>query len=271
MFRAHGLRPKRYLGQHFLLDPAAAERIAEIISEPSDGTRDFRILEIGAGTGALTSALANTHLSVTALEIDDDLVRLLRARSDLARVEIVQTDALAFAYEAFAGNRAWRATGNLPYNIGTPLLLNWIEMQRGPERIVVMLQKDVADRLAARPATSAYGSLTLAVQYAMRVERLFTLGPSAFYPRPKVDSTVVRLVRYTKPPVQTKDAQFLLQVTRAAFAYRRKTLANSLRLALNIEPARTSSALRSIGLPAEVRGEQLELAQFAALADHLHD
>ncbi|MBV8726310.1 MAG: hypothetical protein JO233_00880 [Candidatus Eremiobacteraeota bacterium] len=158
----------------------------------------------------------------------------------------------------------------MPYNIATPLLLKVIEMDGGPEQIVVMVQKDVADRLAARPATPAYGSLTLAVQYAMQVERILTLGPRAFYPRPKVDSTVVRLIRHPRAPVHTDDARFLLQVTRAAFAYRRKTLANSLRLALNIEPARTSSALTSIGLNTEVRGEQLELAQFAALANRLH-
>ncbi len=215
--------------------------------------------------------LSKRIFPVTAIEIDEDLVRLLRADPELAAVEIVQADALHFDYEAFAGGRPWRVTGNLPYNIATPLLLRLIEMPGGPEQMVVMLQKDVADRFMAKPSTSAYGSLTLAVQYAMRVERLFTLSPAAFYPRPKVDSTIVRMVRYGEPPVRTSDARFLLQVTRAAFAYRRKTLANSLRLALNIEPARTSSALRSIGLGPEVRGEQLELAQFAALADHLHN
>ena len=225
---------------------------------------------LGAGTGALTAALAKTHLPITAIEIDVELARFLRGAPELAAVEIVQIDALAFDYTSFAGARSWRVTGNLPYNIATPLLMQLIEMDSGPEQIVVMVQKDVADRLAARPATSAYGSLTLAVQYAMQVQRVLTLGPRAFYPRPKVDSTVVRLIRHSQPPVHTEDARFLLQVTRAAFAYRRKTLANSLRLALNIEPARTSSALRSIGLSPEVRGEQLELAQFAALADQLH-
>ena len=227
-------------------------------------------MEIGAGTGALTAALAKTHLPVTAIEIDAELARFLRSAPELSAVEIVQIDALAFDYASFGRLGSWRVTGNLPYNIATPLLLKVIEMDGGPEQIVVMVQKDVADRLAARPATPAYGSLTLAVQYAMQVERILTLGPRAFYPRPKVDSTVVRLIRHPRAPVHTDDARFLLQVTRAAFAYRRKTLANSLRLALNIEPARTSSALTSIGLNTEVRGEQLELAQFAALANRLH-
>ena len=269
--RANRLRPKRYLGQHFLLDSAAAQRIAQIASEPSNGIGDFRILEIGAGTGALTSALAETQRPITAIEIDAELVRSLQAVPELSNVTLLQADALTFDYAGFAAELPWRATGNLPYNIGTPLLLQWVEMQSGPQQIVVMLQKDVADRLAAKPSTAAYGSLTLAVQFVMRIERLFTLRPQAFYPRPKVDSTVVRLVRHAEPPVVTNDAKFLLQVTRAAFAYRRKTLANSLQLALKIEPARTRSALNSIGLGPEVRGEQLELAQFAAFADHLHD
>jgi len=227
-------------------------------------------LEIGAGTGALTTILAQSDHPLTAIEIDADLAHFLQGLPELAAVEIVQTDALAFDFARFGKGRRWRVTGNLPYNIGTPLLLQLVEMQEGPEQIIVMLQKDVADRLAARPATPAYGSLTLATQYAMQIERLFSLGPHAFYPRPKVDSTVVRLIRHPQPPVHSADARFLLQVTRAAFAYRRKTLANSLRLALGIEPARTSSALRSIGLGPEVRGEQLELVQFAAIADHLH-
>ena len=270
-FRALGTRPKRYLGQHFLIDSAAAQRIATIVNEPSsNGDGEFHILEIGAGTGALTTALAQRDRRLTAIEIDADLVRFLRGLPELSAVQIVQADALAFDYAQFGSGSRWRVTGNLPYNIGTPLLLHLIEMQAGPDQIIVMLQKDVADRLAARPATPAYGSLTLATQYAMRVERVFSLGPHAFYPRPKVDSTVVRMIRHPQAPVHTANAQFLLQVTRAAFAYRRKTLANSLRLALGIEPARTSSALKSIGLGPEVRGEELELAQFAAIADHLH-
>jgi 16S rRNA (adenine1518-N6/adenine1519-N6)-dimethyltransferase len=226
-------------------------------------------LEIGAGTGALTQALLGVAPEVTALEIDSDLVGLLRTLPALAAAHIIQADALTFDYAAFGGRRPWLVTGNLPYNIATPLLLRLIEMESGPEQLVVMIQKDVAQRLAARPATPAYGSLTLTVQYAMQVERLFSLGPQAFYPRPKVESTIVRLVRRSEPPVRARNAQFLLQVTRAAFAYRRKTLANSLRLALHVEPAHTAAALRSIGLRPEVRGEELDLAQFAAVADAL--
>jgi 16S rRNA (adenine1518-N6/adenine1519-N6)-dimethyltransferase len=159
-------------------------------------------------------------------------------------------------------------TGNLPYNIATPLIMRFIEMQNGPHVLVVMVQKEVADRFAARPATPAYGSLSVAVQYAMRVEKAFTLKPGAFYPRPKVDSTVVRLARREERAAVTDEHRFL-QVVRAAFAYRRKTLANSLSLALGVQRAAVAQALEQIGLDTEIRGEQLALADFARLADRL--
>lgn len=267
--QALGLRPKKHLGQHFLVDGAAAMRIAHVAIEGSSNDGPFPILEIGAGTGALTQALVDLGVDVTALEIDPNLVAYLQATPSLGRARIMHADALAFDYGSFAAGLPWRLTGNLPYNIATPLLLRLIELPRGPQAMIVMLQSDVAQRLAAKPATPAYGSLTLAVQYAMHVERLFCVGPQAFYPRPKVDSTVVRLSRHAQPPVSARDPRFLLQVTRAAFAYRRKTLANSLQLALNIERARTAAALKSIGLYPEIRGEELELAQFAALVDRL--
>ncbi len=132
-----------------------------------------------------------------------------------------------------------------------------------------MVQKEVAERFSARPATPAYGSLSVAVQYAMHVEKAFTLKPGAFYPRPKIDSTVVRLVRRAVPAVQVADEHRFLQVVRAAFAYRRKTLANSLALSLGVQRAAVAQVLQQIGLDTEIRGEQLAIADFARLTDHL--
>jgi 16S rRNA (adenine1518-N6/adenine1519-N6)-dimethyltransferase len=133
----------------------------------------------------------------------------------------------------------------------------------------VMIQKDVADRLAAKPATAAYGSLSVAVQYAMHVERAITLGVNSFYPAPKVQSTVVQLVRRTQPAVQPRDLTLFRKVVRAAFAYRRKTLANSLILALNLDRATVARALAQSNLAPEERGERLALDDFARLADAL--
>ncbi|MBC5815147.1 MAG: ribosomal RNA small subunit methyltransferase A [Candidatus Eremiobacteraeota bacterium] len=263
------MRPRKSLGQNFLVDSGAAMRIAKAAVEGSSQDEPFRVLEIGPGTGALTQALLEIHDDVTAIDVDTKMIEILQSRCELQSAQIVHADALTFDYAGFAGTKRWRATGNLPYNIATPLMMQLIEMQNGPEQLVFMIQKDVAARLIARPSTPAYGSLSLAVQFGMRVERLFNLGPSVFYPRPKVDSTVVRLTRHAQPPVEVRDVHLLMQVVRGAFAYRRKTLANSLQLALGIPRARVAEALQRIDSSPEIRGEQLSLEQFAALSDSL--
>jgi 16S rRNA (adenine1518-N6/adenine1519-N6)-dimethyltransferase len=247
------------------MDGGAVRRIA-VLCAPEAGARVF---EIGAGTGALTKALVERDARVTAVEIDPDLVEILRARSDLARAEIVEADALAFDYDAATGDESWCAAGNLPYNVATPLVLRWLGLAHPPDRIVAMLQRDVADRLVARPSTPQYGSLTVFVNYAVHVRRAFVLGPNVFYPRPKVDSAVVVMERRAEPAVAVRDRAFFLQVVRAAFAYRRKTLANSLSLAIDIERSRTQAALASLGIDTEIRAEQLDLGEFGALADCL--
>jgi 16S rRNA (adenine1518-N6/adenine1519-N6)-dimethyltransferase len=247
------------------MDAGAARRIAAACDPASLPNA----LEVGAGTGALTRALLEAGARVRALEIDPELVAILREREDLAAAEVIQTDALAYDYARAYGDEPWCATGNLPYNVATPLLLQWIGLTSPPRRIVVMVQRDVADRFTARPGTAAYGSLTLAVGYAMSVKRAFVLGPESFYPRPKVDSAVVVMERHPVPPVTVADVPFMLQVVRAGFAYRRKTLANSLALALDIQRSRVQAALERLGIDTEIRGEQLDLDAYAALSDEL--
>jgi len=247
------------------MDRGAAARIAAACA----GQPIARVFEIGAGTGALTGALAEIGIPVTALEIDPDLIEILRERADLAAVEILQADALTFDYDAATAGRPWCAAGNLPYNIATPLIVGWFEGSNPPSRIVAMVQLDVANRLVARPSTPQYGSLTLLANYWTTVRRAFTLGPNLFYPRPKVDSAVVVLERRSAPAVAVRDRTFFLQVVRAAFAYRRKTLANSLSLALGIDRPRTQAALAALNIDSEIRAEQLDLGAFGALADIL--
>ncbi len=249
------------------MDGGAIARIARLATSPSEVPQDFRVLEIGAGTGALTAALHALHGDVTVVEVDDDMVRILRERDDLAGVTVEHRDAKTFDYRSFAAGAAWRAVGNLPYNVATPLITNFAEMDGGPAIVVAMIQKDVADRLIAKPSTPAYGSLSVAVQYTMHVERAFTLRPSAFHPRPKVDSTVVRLVRRDAPAAPVHSLARFRQVVRGAFAYRRKTLANSLALAIDVRREDVSRALERIGIDPEIRGEQLSIADFARLAD----
>lgn len=252
------------MGQHFLADRGAARRIAALCIE--GGLLD--LFEIGAGTGVLTEALVEAGARVAAVEVDPDMTQILASRVELAGVRVMQEDALSFDYDTVTPER-WCACGNLPYNIATPLVLRWLDLARPPERIVVMIQRDVADRFTAKPSTPAYGSLTVALALSTRIRRAFVLGPPAFYPRPKVDSAVVVMERLADPPVPVRDRAFLLQVVRAAFAYRRKTLANSLALALGIARARTQCSLAALGLDTEIRAEQLDLGAFAALAGDL--
>ena len=275
MLEQFGYKPKKRLGQNFLMDMGAARRIARLAVEGWAPVQDAepsalqRVIEIGAGTGQLTQALIELGADVTAIELDPEMVRVLQSRPELANAAVLHHDALTFDYESYGAGRPWSATGNLPYNVATPLMLKLIEMPHGPQTIVVMIQKDVADRLVAKPSTPAYGSLTIAVQYAMHVERAFTLGPNVFYPRPKVDSTVVRMTRRLEPAVRARSERRFMQVVRAAFAYRRKTLANSLSLALELSRADVAAALERIGLDTEIRGEQLAIGDFARLSDAL--
>jgi 16S rRNA (adenine1518-N6/adenine1519-N6)-dimethyltransferase len=265
LLAAHGLRPKKSLGQNFLMDAGTSARIARLaVDAPGD-----RVLEVGAGTGSLTAALHAAGADLTAFDLDDNLVDVLRAREDLPGVRIEHGDAFAYDYASYAGSAPWRVAGNLPYNIATPLLIALAQMERPPERIVAMIQKDVADRLLAKPGTAAYGSLTVALAVTMRVERAFNVAPGQFFPRPKVVSSVVVLHRLPAPLVPPPDRRRFEQVVRGAFAYRRKTLANSLALALELPRERIAAALLALDLDADIRGEALDLQTFAALADAL--
>ncbi len=249
------------------MDVGVSRRIA-LLCVPTPGAH---IVEVGAGTGALTAALLREGADVTALEIDPDLVEILHERDDLRAARIVAADALEFDFESEAGGRPWTAAGNLPYNVATPLITRLLQLRNAPERIVAMIQRDVAERLVAKPSSPQYGSLTLFVAFHASVRRAFVLGPSAFYPKPGVDSAVVVLERHVRPPIEVRDRAFFLQVVRGAFAYRRKTLANALALSLAIERERTQAALASLGIDSEIRAEQLDLGAFGALADSLAD
>lgn len=262
-----GVRPRKRYGQNFLVNASAARRIARLAVA---GTApETRVFEIGAGTGVLTLALTQENAHLTALEIDPRLVELLRARDDLPGAQIVEGDALTFDYRAWAGDRPWIVAGNLPYNIATPVIMRLIEMDGGPDSLTVTIQKDVAARLIATPGTPEYGSLSIAVQFAMHVDVALTLAPNSFFPAPKVRSSVVRLVRRDHTAATPRDIAIFWKVVRGAFAYRRKTLVNSLALALDTDRATIGRALERSNLSPELRGERLYLGDFARLADAL--
>ncbi len=260
--RRFDLAADKRLGQHFLVDPAILARIAAAAA-PLAG---LTVLEVGPGPGGLTRALlASDADRVVAIEADRRCVAALAelARASDGRLEVVAGDALAHDRRALAPGPA-AIVANLPYNIATELIVRWLRAPAGLVRVVVLVQREVADRLAAAPGSGAYGRLSVLAQWAARVEALFALPPGAFRPPPKVRSKVVRLTPYAEPPIPARLAA-LERVTAAAFGQRRKMLRSSL-ARLGRDPAELCAAA---GLDPTRRAETLSVAEFAALANAL--
>lgn len=250
------LARKRF-GQHFLHDRGVLDRIVqEIAPQP-----DQALLEIGPGRGALTERLVGKSRTLDAVEIDRDLVALLRHRlGNTPGFELHESDALEFDFGALAARRGQRlrVIGNLPYNISTPLLFHVAAAHEHIDDLHVMLQKEVIDRIAAAPGSSEYGRLTVMLSPWIEARHLFDVGPGAFTPAPRVWSAVARLV-IRREPAFTVPRAFARTVS-AAFSQRRKTLRNALRSVMDIE------AITAAGIDPGVRPETLSPAQFAALA-----
>jgi 16S rRNA (adenine1518-N6/adenine1519-N6)-dimethyltransferase len=257
--------PKKRFGQHFLISPTILRGILRL----AELAPDDMVVEIGAGTGTLTEALASRAGRVLALELDRDLVPPLRQRfADRPGVEIIHTDALTFDFAELPA--PIKVVANLPYSTAVPILTRVLERRSRVHRAVVMLQREVAQRLYAKPGTKAYGSLTLLTQWYATVERGFDVPPAAFSPPPKVMSTVVRITPHPTPPVVVQDEAWLFRIIHAAFAQRRKMLANALRHAFqSLEPSILRQTLERNGIAAARRGETLSLEEFARLSDAL--
>ena len=258
----HGVRPTKSLGQNFLIDPNLARAVA---AEASLGPGD-RVVEIGAGLGSLTVALAATGAQVLAVEFDRRLIPALEEiTSGLANVEVRQADALATAWGTELGGEAWTLCANLPYNIAVPLVLTVLQEAPQVTRLVVMVQREVGERLAASPGDEAYGAVSVRVAYRARASVVRRVPPSVFWPRPKVASVVVTLERLARPPVDAEPDR-LWRVVDAGFAERRKTMRNGLRrLGLSAEEAR--ALLAACGVEPNARAEELGLESFAAIAE----
>ena len=251
-------RPRKRFGQHFLRDPSVLERIvAAIRPVPGD-----HLVEIGPGLGALTRPLLVAVGELDAVELDRDLLEPLRAHcADIGRLRLHHADALKFDFAALRGTGPrLRVVGNLPYNISTPLLFHLLDQASHLRDLHFMLQQDVVERMAAGPGEEAYGRLSVMLQYRCQVEPLFTVGPEAFRPPPKVRSAVVRLVPRETLPVAVRDERLFAEVVRRAFAQRRKTLRNALRGWLDI------AQIEAAGVNPGARPETLDLAAFAALS-----
>ena len=251
-------RPRKRFGQHFLRDRMIIQRIAATLAPRTEE----RVVEIGPGEGVLTRELLQYIKPLHAIELDRDLAAHLRETFPSDQLIVHQADALNFDFCQLAPpNTRLRLVGNLPYNISTPLLFHLLDQAHCIDDMLFMLQKEVVLRLAAKPDTSDYGRLSVMAQYRLRVEPLFDVPPTAFYPSPKVDSMVVRLVPRRTAPVEIKNTDDFARIVRAAFASRRKTLRNNLKETMEI------GVLETLGIDPNRRAETLTLAEFAAIAN----
>jgi 16S rRNA (adenine1518-N6/adenine1519-N6)-dimethyltransferase len=261
-----GLAPRKRWGQNFLVREELAERIVELARVRDEDD----VVEIGPGAGALTSRLASRARHVTAVEKDAGLAALLREElGDLPRLDIVEGDFLAFDLEAEAARRntdRLAIVGNIPYYVTTPILERLFEHKRVVRSAVLLVQKEYAERLGAAADTPAYGSLTLFARYHALLEPLLTVRASAFWPRPDVDSMLVRMMLRDQPPVEVPSEALLFRIIRGSFHMRRKQLANTLESALDLPKEKVLRLARHAGIAPERRGESLTLEEFARLA-----
>ncbi|CAN5895108.1 16S rRNA (adenine(1518)-N(6)/adenine(1519)-N(6))-dimethyltransferaseRsmA [soil metagenome] len=253
----HGVVPKKAYGQHFLADPNLIDKVVSLAGV----TGSDNILEVGAGTGALTSALAATGAHVLAYEVDQRMRPVLEETLAGSRVDVRYEDAMAVDLVDILAGTEWKLVANLPYNVGTPLLLEVLTKVSVVTSAVVMIQGEVADRLVARPATAAYGLPSVVVGLTAVVFDRFHVPPQVFVPSPSVESAVVRLDRVTVPG----DVEGAIRLARAAFNQRRKMLRRS--LAEKVTPDQFAAA----GITSSARPEELTPEQFLDLAGVVSD
>lgn len=271
----HGLTFKKSLGQNFLIDPNI---LRKIVSQ-AGLTKQSAAIEIGPGIGALTEHLARDAGKVLAFEIDQRLLPVLEdTLSPYDNVKVIHSDILKADVEKairedLAGFDDIMVVANLPYYVTTPIILKLL-LEKLPIRgLVVMLQKEVAERITAKPGTKAYGSLSIAIQYYTQAEFAMTVPKAVFMPQPNVDSAVIRMIKRTEPIVNVIDEDFFFTVTRGSFVQRRKTILNNLQSALPDGKAKKEfilEALEQAGIDPARRGETLSIKEFGLLADKLY-
>ena len=268
----YGFTFQKKFGQNFLIDTHVLEKIISAAGI----TKNDCVLEIGPGIGTMTQYLAENAGHVVAVEIDRNLIPILKETlADYDNVTVINEDILRVDIKALAeeynGGKPIKVVANLPYYITTPIIMGLFESGVPIDNITVMVQKEVADRMKEGPGSKDYGALSLAVQYYAEPEIVANVPPNCFIPRPNVGSAVIRLTRHKEMPVEVKDPALMFKIIRASFNQRRKTLQNGLGNApeLPYTKEQIAAAIAEMGLTPTIRGEALSLAQFAQLSDIL--
>lgn len=260
---AHGHKARKRFGQNFLHDHHVIDKIVRAINPKHSDA----LVEIGPGMGALTEPLLEACGKLDVVELDRDLIPILRTKFfNYPDFRIHEGDALKFDFNTLLqpGQRL-RIVGNLPYNISTPLIFHFLAHHKIVQDMHFMLQKEVVERLAAAPGCADYGRLGIMAQYYCKVEPLFIVGPGSFNPPPKVDSAIVRLRPYEELPYPAKDVKVLQRVVREAFSMRRKTLRNTLKNLISAEQ------IEALGIDTSLRPERLTLQEYVRIADAVTD
>ncbi len=266
LLERYGLRAKKQLGQNFLV----SERALRAIADATVRTDEDWIVEIGAGLGTLTARLVErvTAGKVIALETDPDMIRVLRAElGEVDNLEIEHVDALRYDLRGAASLRKLTVCGNLPYHIASQLLFRVIEARDVIDHAVFMIQKEMADRILAKPATAEYGAIGVMLRTYADITSVIKVAAGSFVPPPKIDSTVIKLVPLPAPRAPVADGDHYSKVVHAAFGQRRKTLRNALRA--QWPDAAVDAALTACAIDGQRRGETLDIPEFARLADAL--
>jgi 16S rRNA (adenine1518-N6/adenine1519-N6)-dimethyltransferase len=253
-------KARKRFGQNFLHDAGIIRRIVACIA-PKEGQH---IVEIGPGKGALTEGIISVTKKMDVVELDRDLIPILRVNLfRYPELTIHEADAMKFDFSALAQNGPIRVVGNLPYNISTPLIFHLLSQAEVISDMHFMLQKEVVDRLAARPGDNLYGRLSVMAQYYCRVDALFIVGPESFDPPPKVDSAIVRMTPHRELPVIADDLKTLEDTVRIGFQQRRKTLRN------NYKGVLTAEDFEQLEIDPSLRPERLDVADFVAIANYI--
>lgn len=259
------IKPKKSLGQHFLIDKNIVEKILKVGNIRPDET----IVEIGPGKGIMTRRLSEAAGHIIAIELDDRLfVNLKEELNDLSNLELIHGDALRFSYEEIPGE--FKVIANLPYYISTPIIFKLLSVGNKIRSMTLMLQKEVAERIVAAPGTKEYGPLTISIEYYCKPRIDFFVSRRSFSPQPKVDSAVITLLARREPKIKVKDVSLFFKTVRAGFSSRRKMLKNALR-GLGVSDEMIGLALEKSGIDSKRRGETLSIEEFAALSDNLFD